>query len=334
MTKRLPPWRQCRRSKRQGCLIVAEPAQIPGRPVQNRGCGRPSSALPAATPAGAATIGPADRARRRQGRRRHGRGRGAALPRRPRPAGGPDRGPRGHPPRLCAPDPAHTRDRSRAPGPRCRRPRRDAARRSRSPIPPGPTISSLVLMSGGASANWIAPAAGLSLVEKQALTRALLASGASISEINGVRKHLSRIKGGRLAQRISPARVVTIAISDVPGDDPAVIGSGPTVADPTTLADARATSRAIASTCRTAVTRALADPAQRNAEARRRRVRKFVIRAGVASGRHVRQGRGCGARRRLRLHPARRQGRGRGARRRRRARAARAWRCARRAGAP
>jgi glycerate 2-kinase len=99
----------------------------------------------------------------------------------------------------------------------------------------------VVLMSGGASANWIAPAAGLSLNEKQALTRALLASGASIAEMNAVRKHLSRIKGGRLAERISPARFVTIAISDVPGDDPAVIGSGPTVGDPSTLADARAT---------------------------------------------------------------------------------------------
>jgi hydroxypyruvate reductase len=97
----------------------------------------------------------------------------------------------------------------------------------------------LALISGGASANWIAPAEGVSLQEKQALTRALLASGASISEINAVRKHLSRIKGGRLAARAAPARLVTIAISDVPGDDPAVIGSGPTVPDPTTLADAR-----------------------------------------------------------------------------------------------
>ncbi len=98
----------------------------------------------------------------------------------------------------------------------------------------------LVLMSGGASANWIAPAAGLALAEKQAVTRALLRSGAAIGEMNTVRKHLSRIKGGRLAARAHPARVVTLAISDVPGDDPAVIGSGPTVPDPTTLADARA----------------------------------------------------------------------------------------------
>jgi hydroxypyruvate reductase len=125
----------------------------------------------------------------------------------------------------------------------------------------GPGDLVLVLMSGGASANWIAPAAGISLIEKQALTRALLASGATISEINGVRKHLSRIKGGRLAQRISPARVVTIAISDVPGDDPAVIGSGPTVPDPTTLADARATVARYRLDVPDAVAKALADPA-------------------------------------------------------------------------
>jgi glycerate 2-kinase len=98
----------------------------------------------------------------------------------------------------------------------------------------------LVLMSGGASANWIAPAQGLSLESKQAVTRALLRSGASIGEINTVRKHLSRIKGGRLARYAAPARLVSIGISDVPGDDPAVIGSGPTVPDPTTLADAQA----------------------------------------------------------------------------------------------
>ena len=98
----------------------------------------------------------------------------------------------------------------------------------------------LVLISGGASANWIAPAPGLSLQEKQAVTRALLRSGANIGEINTVRKHLSRIKGGRLARHAHPARLVTIGISDVPGDDPAVIGSGPTMPDATTLADARA----------------------------------------------------------------------------------------------
>jgi hydroxypyruvate reductase len=98
----------------------------------------------------------------------------------------------------------------------------------------------LALLSGGASANWIAPAKGVSLDDKRALTRALLASGATIGEINTVRKHLSRIKGGRLAARASPAHVVSLAISDVPGDDPSIIGSGPTVPDASTLADARA----------------------------------------------------------------------------------------------
>ena len=98
----------------------------------------------------------------------------------------------------------------------------------------------LVLMSGGASANWIAPAEGISFEDKQAVTRALLRSGATIGEINTVRKHLSRIKGGRLALHARPAKLVTIAISDVPGDDLSAIGSGPTVPDPTTLSDARA----------------------------------------------------------------------------------------------
>ncbi len=97
----------------------------------------------------------------------------------------------------------------------------------------------LVLMSGGASALWSAPAKGISLEEKQEVTKALLASGAPISEINCVRKHLSQIKGGRLAGAAAPARVITLAISDVPGDDPSAIGSGPTVGDPTTLQDAR-----------------------------------------------------------------------------------------------
>ena len=98
----------------------------------------------------------------------------------------------------------------------------------------------LVLLSGGASANWIAPAPGVGFADKQAVTRALLRCGATIGEINAVRKHLSAIKGGRLAAAAAPARVVTLAISDVPGDDPAIIGSGPTVADPTRFADARA----------------------------------------------------------------------------------------------
>lgn len=119
----------------------------------------------------------------------------------------------------------------------------------------------LVLLSGGASANWIAPAPGVSLAEKQAVTRALLRSGASIGEINTVRKHLSRLKGGRLAARARPARVIALAISDVPGDDPAVIGSGPTVPDPSSLADARAIVARRRLDLPESVTRALADPA-------------------------------------------------------------------------
>ena len=103
----------------------------------------------------------------------------------------------------------------------------------------GPKDLVLVLLSGGGSANWIAPAGTLTLEEKQAVTRALLRSGATILEINAVRKHLSRIKGGRLARLADPAPVLTLAISDVPHDDPAVIASGPTVPDPTTLTDAR-----------------------------------------------------------------------------------------------
>jgi hydroxypyruvate reductase len=98
----------------------------------------------------------------------------------------------------------------------------------------------IALISGGGSALMALPAPGLTLADKQAVNRALLASGATISEMNCVRKHLSAIKGGRLAAAAFPARVVTLAISDVPGDDPAVIASGPTVPDATTFAQARA----------------------------------------------------------------------------------------------
>ena len=98
----------------------------------------------------------------------------------------------------------------------------------------------LCLISGGGSALLALPSAGISLDDKQAVNRALLRAGATISEINCVRKHLSAIKGGRLAAAAAPARVVALLISDVPGDDPHVIASGPTVADPTTFADARA----------------------------------------------------------------------------------------------
>jgi len=118
----------------------------------------------------------------------------------------------------------------------------------------------VVLLSGGASANWIAPVTGITFADKQATTRALLRSGGNIGEINCVRKHLSRIKGGRLARRAHPAHLVTLAISDVPGDDPAVIGSGPTVPDPTTLADARAIVRKYRLDLPEAVSRALDDP--------------------------------------------------------------------------
>jgi hydroxypyruvate reductase len=118
----------------------------------------------------------------------------------------------------------------------------------------------LVLMSGGASANWIAPADDLSFADKQAVTRALLRSGANIGEINTVRKHLSRIKGGRLARHAAPAKVVTLAISDVPRDEPSAIGSGPTVPDPTTLADAREIVARYKLDLPETVTRALNDP--------------------------------------------------------------------------
>ncbi|MHC3437313.1 glycerate kinase type-2 family protein [Natrialbaceae archaeon A-gly3] len=98
----------------------------------------------------------------------------------------------------------------------------------------------LAVVTGGASALWAAPADGLTLSDLQATTEALLESGASIDEVNAVRKHCSAIKGGRLARVAAPATVATLAISDVVGDDPSVIGSGPTVADPSTFADALA----------------------------------------------------------------------------------------------
>jgi glycerate 2-kinase len=98
----------------------------------------------------------------------------------------------------------------------------------------------LALISGGASALLCAPAEGLTLADKQAVNAALLASGAPISAMNTVRKHLSRVKGGQLAAAAYPARMLALMISDVPGDDPAFIGSGPTVGDATTPADALA----------------------------------------------------------------------------------------------
>ena len=98
----------------------------------------------------------------------------------------------------------------------------------------------LCLISGGGSALLSLPASGLTLADKQAINKALLKSGAAIDEMNCVRKHLSAIKGGRLGALCAPARVLTLTISDVPGDDPAVIASGPTVPDITTCADALA----------------------------------------------------------------------------------------------
>ncbi|MBU8542409.1 MULTISPECIES: glycerate kinase type-2 family protein [Roseomonadaceae] len=98
----------------------------------------------------------------------------------------------------------------------------------------------LFLVSGGGSALTTLPAPGLTLDALMAVNRALLASGATINEMNCIRRHLSAFSGGRLALAAAPARVVTLAISDVPGDDPAAIASGPTVPDPTSFAEARA----------------------------------------------------------------------------------------------
>src|SRR5580700_8670271 len=118
----------------------------------------------------------------------------------------------------------------------------------------------LVLLSGGGSANWIAPAEGVSFAQKQQVTRALLRSGAPIGGVNTVRKHLSRIKGGRLARAGQRAEIVTLAISDVPHDDASAIASGPTVPDPTTLADARAIVAKYGLDIDDAVRRALDEP--------------------------------------------------------------------------
>src|ERR1700760_859223 len=125
----------------------------------------------------------------------------------------------------------------------------------------------LVLLSGGGSANWIAPAQGVSFAQKQQVTRALLRSGAPIGEVNTVRKHLSRIKGGRLARAGQRAEIVTLAISDVPRDDPSAIASGPTVPDPTTLADARAIVAKYRLEIDDAIRRALDNPANDSCKA-------------------------------------------------------------------
>lgn len=125
----------------------------------------------------------------------------------------------------------------------------------------GPDDLLLFLGSGGGSALLAAPAPGVTLADKQAVTEALLKSGADIGAINCVRKHLSAIKGGRLACAAAPARVVGLLISDVAGDDPAVIASGPTAADSTTCADARAILTRFGIAAPEAVVRRLADGA-------------------------------------------------------------------------
>jgi len=125
----------------------------------------------------------------------------------------------------------------------------------------GPDDLVLCLISGGGSALLSLPSAGLSLADKQAVTEPLLKCGATIGEINTVRKHLSAIKGGRLAQAAADTSLHSLMISDVPGDNPAVIASGPTVPDPTNLGDARAVLAKYAITAPAAVARHLLDPA-------------------------------------------------------------------------
>jgi hydroxypyruvate reductase len=125
----------------------------------------------------------------------------------------------------------------------------------------GPDDRLLALISGGGSALLALPALELTLEDKAAVTRALLRSGAAIGEMNTVRKHLSRIKGGRLALAAAPARVTTLLISDIPGDDPAMIASGATVPDATSLAQARAILDEYVPDPPANVCAALADPA-------------------------------------------------------------------------
>ncbi len=124
----------------------------------------------------------------------------------------------------------------------------------------GPDDLVLALMSGGGSALLALPQSPVTLDEFRALTSALLRSGANITEMNAVRKHLSRIAGGRLTEAAAPAPIVTLAISDVPGDDPSTIASGPTVPDPTSLADARGVLTKYAITPAASIVARLADP--------------------------------------------------------------------------
>ena len=125
----------------------------------------------------------------------------------------------------------------------------------------------LCLISGGGSALLALPPEGLTLEDKQAVNKALLKSGATISEMNTVRKHLSAIKGGRLAAAACPAKVVALMISDVPGDDPSIIASGPTVPIPPPTRTRSASSRNTPSTCRRPCSSACAKPTRRRSPA-------------------------------------------------------------------
>jgi hydroxypyruvate reductase len=144
----------------------------------------------------------------------------------------------------------------------------------------------LCLISGGGSALLALPAPGLTLADKQAVNRALLACGADIGAMNTVRKHLSAIKGGRLAAAAYPAEIASLIISDVPGDDPATVASGPTVADPTTFADARAILARYAITPPAAVAAHLAaarDETPKPGDPRLARSRAIVVASPMAS---------------------------------------------------
>ena len=164
---------------------------------------------------------------------------------------------------------------------------RDAARRILDMVSGlGADDLALCLISGGGSALLALPAEGVSLGDKQAVSRALLAAGATISEINCLRKHLSAIKGGRLAAAAAPARLVALLISDVPGDDPAVIASGPTVADPTSFADARAVLDKYAIAAPAAVVRRLAgagDETPKPGDPRLMRAETHIVAAPAAA---------------------------------------------------
>ena len=156
---------------------------------------------------------------------------------------------------------------------------------------PRPDDLVLCLISGGGSALLALPAPGLTLADKQAINRALLRSGAHIGEMNCVRKHLSAIKGGRLAVGRGPARSSRLIISDVPGDDPSVIASGPTVPDATTQADARAVLETLsASQARRRSKRASRDPAAETPEARRSALRRASLTCIIADAADVARG--------------------------------------------